>query len=453
NIFQLPYAVWELPLTQNWLFSNGLTLYKDVVYPHPPVTLYSIFALSRVFGSTPYLLRYLSFFLAIIFGYGVFLVGKQISEKVGQTSLVIFIITFFALLSDFNFEEMFAAIFTIYSTVFFLKFLKRQRLRDVFLCGLLVGLALLSKQGVIGIILAYVITLSFYLFRNKKKVKDFKSFVFKTCVDFACGVLLPALPFIVYFYLKSGFADFFYWNVIFNVTIYPAQSTPYALKDGLVLGAWLFLSLVPGLLLLFEKRKKEEQLLPILLMLCSVIFLIPVLLPSYLIFKIIALYPYAIILWALAWNDRKIRFIPFLLLVGSILVFFTVLKPYYLEYLPSNLFQNQFTYDTTNDDLQVANWLQTNTKPEQKIMNLGNHYIYTLSKRLPQNKYVYVLPWLVSPFDKTSQDIIKNPPKIVIVNRNMVKDDPAYLNWEWLSFLNSHYAVLQKFGDYEIKGL
>lgn len=309
-----------------------------------------------------------------------------------------------------------------------------------------ISLGLMSKQVVIGIIPAFIIVIFFYINNTKKTFSDF----IKIMSYLSLGIFLGLIPFLYYYIANKAFTDFIYWNITFNLTTYAKESTPYAFKEGLYSGGWLFVSILPAIFLLFQKKIESTTRLKLLLLVLTAIFLSPSLLPSFLAYKILPIYPFTLVLWAIVLGYRKYKLVILFLIVG-LLGFLPLAKSFYIDYLPVNLFHKEINFDYGDNEINVAKWIKNNTSKNEKIMNLGNHYIYVLSERLPQNKYVYILPWLVMPYDKSTKEIVSNPPKVVVNVNDLTEGDWLNLKeWPFLDYLKKNYKVVERYGNYEI---
>lgn len=445
GIFQLPYYVWTFALSQNWFTDNGLTLFKDIIYHHTPLPLYTLFGMSKIMDNTPDMLRFFSFILLITYGYGIFLLGRKISEKIGKISFAIFLLTFFPLFQNFNIEEMMASLFCAYATYFYLKFWDKLSIKWIFLSGIFVSLGIMSKQSVGLIIIVYLIIYCWQIMKNRELIKK----TLKGLLYFALGGLIGAAPILFYYFINQSLGDFLYWNIIFNFTIYPKQSVPYALKDGMIAAGWLLFSIIPSIYLLSTKRVDNKFRFPLILLTLCAIFLSSSLLPSFLSYKALPFYPYPLIIWAIILVNLNKKTIKIFTLIG-ILLLLPSLKSFYIDYLPTDVFNNGFILDYGDSELKVVNWLEKNTIYKEKIMNLGHHYITTLAKRLPQNRYVYLFPWLVSPFDESTKEILRNPPHTVIIDWRSFNDFPVLYKWQFVKYVKSKYKLVAKYDTYEI---
>lgn len=445
GICQLPYSVWTFALSQNWFTDNGLILFKDIIYHHTQLPLFTLFGMSKILGNTSDMMRFSSLILLIFFGYGILLLGNKISKKVGNFSFAIFLITFFPLFQNFNIEEMMASIFCVYATYFYLKFWDKLSMPWIFLSGIFVALGIMSKQSVGLIILVFILISGWEAFKNKKLIEALvKGFLY-----FTLGGLLGAIPFLFYYFINQALGDFFYWNIIFNFTIYPKQSVPYAFKDGIVAAGWLLFSIIPSICLFLTKKIDKEFRFPLILLTLCTVFLSTSLLPSFLAYKALPFYPYPLIIWGILLANLNKKTVKIFLIIG-ILLLTPSLKTFYIDYLPTDAFNKGFILDYGEPELKVVDWLNKNTAYKEKIMNLGHHYITTLAKRLPQNRYVYLFPWLVFPFDESTKEILKNPPHTVIIDWRSFDDFPVLYKWQFVNYVRTNYKLVARYDTYEI---
>ena len=161
------------------------------------------------------------------------------------------------------------------------------------------------------------------------------------------------------------------------------------------------------------------------------------------------LYAYPLMLWVLLLEYRRIKVFLFFILIGLI-AYLPLAKNFYVDYVPTDIFRGNYILDYGSDELSVVEWLKTNTRKDERIMNLGHHYMTTLAKRLPSNRYVYIFPWLVTPFEKSTSEIIASSPRVVVVDTKTISDWPVLKNWGFLSYIAKNYKRVETYGVYEI---
>jgi 4-amino-4-deoxy-L-arabinose transferase-like glycosyltransferase len=330
------------------------------------------------------MLRIASYLLALSLGYGIYFIGKTISKSLGTTTLLLFIITFFTIGSNFNIEEISAAIFTLFASYYFLTYRKHKKSVYLMACGAFVALGIMSKQIAVGIVPAIVIM---YLWDLRHQKKNKAQTLINNIMIAAIGVAIIVVPILIYFLTHDALDDFWYWNVTYNLYVYPQQSSAYGLKEGLQYGSWLLAAVVPGTILLFNNTLKRAEKEALALLLLATIFLIPSLLPSFHIYKILAIYPYPLLIWAFAIQYHKQIYMKWLIGIGILLFLFPA-KAFYIDFAVSNKMDSSYILEYDEHALEVVSWLQNNTGKNERIVNLGLHYITTLAKRLPHNRYV-----------------------------------------------------------------
>lgn len=440
NIFQLPYFAWTFPLTQNWFADNGLIVFKDVIYHHTPLPLFFLYGMSKILGNNFFMLQITSFLLLVMFGWGIYLTAKQISERVGIASFFLFIISFPILFNNFNIEEMVSSVFALYAVYFFIKFYKEISYKFIFLFGFFLGLSFMGKQPSILLLPFFVAIL---LFANKK-------IIIKSLIFISLGLATSIAPIIIYFYANNALYELYYWNIVFNLTIYPALSKAYAIKEGISSTFWLFLPLLPALLLVLKGKLEKKVKFILISLMVATISLFPSFFPSFLSYKALIFYPYPLILWSVIFQKKNSK-IMLVSIIAGIIFFIPVAKSFYIDYFPQNMFNKDYILDYGEDELRVVEWLKKNTMADEKIMSLGNHYITTLAHRLPKNRYVYIFPWLVYPYEESTIEIVSDPPRIVIMDERLFEDWPFLeKEWRFISIIRKTYLKEATFGTYQI---
>lgn len=451
GIFFLPFAVWSFPLSNNWFFENGLLIYRDIIYHHPPLPLFTLLGASKILGNNVWMLRIVSYFLALGFCYSLYFLAKYIKKSVSVIALFLLIITFFPIASNFNFEEMMASFLSVLAMVFFFHYRKTKAAKFLVATGACIGAAIMSKQIAIGAMPAILAVVIYDNWKNKPKAMLLN--IIKPVLFLTVGVLTLVIPFIFYFYLHGALNDFLYWNFVYNFTVYPKAYTQYSpridWREAILNSLWILTTIISGIILLFSKKVPKETRKNNLFLLVSILAFLPALLPSFNTYKLINLYPYSLLLFALVFTS--LTYIKRYLFIIIILVSITVpLKVFYVDfflaYFPSTEFINEYGKDAEG----VMGWLMDNAHAKEKIVNLGEPYITTKSHLLPHNKYLVSFPWLLLPFSKSSSEILAHPPRIIIVDNAQIEQFPILNEWQFLQSVKKRYRRAAKFGTYEI---
>lgn len=451
GIFFLPYAIWSYPLTQNWLYSNDFVLYRDVIYHHTPLPLFILFGASKILGNTEWMLRIVSYAAAFTFCFSLYMLARKIQRTVAVITLFLIILTFFPVASNFNFEEMFAALFSVLAAVFFFQYRTSKKSRDLIVAGALVGAAFMSKQIAVGIIPASLAAILYDHWHDKPKVIINK--IIKSGLLLGVGMLITFLPILIYFYVQNALGDFLYWNITYNLFVYPKAYAQYSSavnwQEGAINSLWIIPAVVAGVVLLFRNgTSKQLKSVQVFLLVATVSFL-PAMLPSFHTYKFLSVYPYPLVLLAISivyFSRAKLYY----LIIVSILLFIIPFKSFYVDFLLPSFPSTEYIREYGEDEEKVMRWLNANTFAKERIMNLGHHYITTKTGLLPKNKYVTPFPWLLLPFYESSADIVSDPPRVVIIDNSQIEQFPVLTEWPFLSYVKERYLQETEFGPYEI---
>ncbi len=89
--------------------------------------------------------------------------------------------------------------------------------------GLLLGVGIVFKQTIIPLSILILI----YILASEKN--------FKTAAKYLCGLTLPVILMVSYLFSKGSLADFWYWTVIFNLTVYASSGTQIPNSFGFII--------------------------------------------------------------------------------------------------------------------------------------------------------------------------------------------------------------------------
>lgn len=448
--FKFPLPIQLIHITIPYLLKNGLVLYRDIVYHHTPLLQFILLGFYNIFGFSFFSYRVYFFLVVVLTAFFIFLSANLFSKKVSISTLIVFILGYFAFFSDSQLEEVTVALFSIASFYFLLKFLKNQNIYNLIFSGFFIGLSILTKQGtaiVVPVVLAYLV---------------FRKHVFYSLISYVGGLILVLLPVALYFFINHSFNDFFYWNIIFNFTIYSKEAPVAPIFEPAKVTLTFLLYALPLAFLLNKKgisNFERESFIVLSIVSFALIF---TLLPSFYINRLRAIFcltalGYGLILakFFVIIKRKNFKISPFFSSTFLVLTLFLLVGQdyflssfdYYFKRL-SNKPYNMIDYNT--DDIKAVMWIKKNTKEDERIMNLGNHYILFLSNRLPANKYLWPIPWLLKPYDASTREIMDNPPRIVIdgkLNHVDYPQIPSLNAWPFYNYLYKNYKLVAEFGD------
>jgi len=125
--------------------------------------------------------------------------------------------------------EEFTLPMLMYSLYSLTRFLKEGKISYsfIFLNGLMAGLVGTMKFSILGFWFIFIIIVFFYFILKKSYKKAFMS-----SVIFLCGMIIPFIPWIIYFSMNNAIKDWINSYIVFNIKFYPSK-VPFILKMGM----------------------------------------------------------------------------------------------------------------------------------------------------------------------------------------------------------------------------
>lgn len=121
--------------------------------------------------------------------------------------------------------EEFCLPFLMYSIYSLTRFFKSKKkvpsYRMIFVNGIMAGLVFTIKFSMLGFWFAFMMCLFFYMLKEKEAKRAFLS-----CFVFLGGMVLPLIPWILYFTWNHAMGAFIDSYILFNVRYYVAAATP-----------------------------------------------------------------------------------------------------------------------------------------------------------------------------------------------------------------------------------
>ncbi len=302
--------------------------------------------------------------------------------------------------------------------------------RKFFISGIFIGLAVVFKQVMIPL----AAILLFYVWWESREFKKMR--------DFFIGLSLPVFLMIIYLISKDVFNDFFYWTVIFNLTVF----AKYGRGGG---GDFAHLSrviLVFGTAFLTVGKIKER---PVQILL---IFLVGSLLGLTTRFDFVHFQPalpFAVILTALAaysLNKQKMG----LIFIG---IYIFIALWWQNIFYKGHTGNKVFFFD--EQTYKIAGKIMQYTKPKDKIFVFGAApHLYQMTQTLPAGDiFVFQFPW----FFQIAQDRIlaglkQDRPDIVVVDKTVkIEGRPiSGFGSDINAYLIDNYEKIDNVGDTEI---
>lgn len=398
---------------------SGRILYKEIWDNKPPL-LYLLYA--SVYGNLFWikLLSLLSGLLsvAVFFILSVKIFGKGSSSYI-STSIYALLFGLPILEGNIANAENFMLLPTVLAAYFVLAYANTRRISLLILSGLLLALTFATK------VVAFFDFASFFLFLllvNWSQKKDtIKSLSYFFLIFISLMVLFAG-----YFFLNGAFGDYLS-SVFFQNISYVGEQNHFIFPLGILF--FKTIALLGSVATIFFKRKKLSK---------STLFLyLWVVFSIYSTFfserpythYLLVLLPSASLLVGHLIVKKKTRIVDgtvLLLLIFVAFYYFQIYKQtvaYYQNYLlfvtnNKNIVDYEsFFDDNTPRDYDIANFIATNVKKDEKILLLSdNAQIYALSNNLPIGKYIvaYHINFYKNADIITKKQIEEKQPKFII---------------------------------------
>lgn len=301
--------------------------------------------------------------------------------------------------------------------------------RKFFITGIFLGLGIVFKQTIIPLSLFTLI----YIFWKSQNLKD--------CLKFLGGLLIPVGLMVIYLAGIGVFWDFWYWTVMFNLTIFAKEGRGV----GPTLAHFSRVLLVFGLAFLVIRRikTKEAQIL--------LIFLIGALLGLSTRFDFVHFQPALVFaLMATVYGLGGLRKLWKLGLIG---IYGLVLVWWLIIFYRGHIGDRIISFDSNT--LKLGAKIRSYTKPKEKIFVFGAEpHLYQMSKTLPAGDiFVFQFPW----FFQVAQDRIlagikQDRPNIVVADKTVRMEGKALVEFgsKINTYLMENYEKIDNVGEGEI---
>lgn len=408
-----------------YLTNNGLIPYKQILDQHFPGLIFLPINFDNLGMNNPQIARW--WLIASVVAVQVLLFF--ISRKLLKSDKKALIAAFLYLLWQPFFEgwvlwiDSFLALMLL--PAFYFVYHKKS-----FLSGLLLGVAIVFKQVMIPL----AALLFIYWIWQKESIKQLGIYLF--------GLILPIGGMFIYLLLIGSLADFWYWTIVFNLTIY-AQS-----GRGLVptLAHLLRVAFVFGSSFIIFLRIKEQEAQILLL------FLIGTLIGLSTRFDFVHFQPalpFAIL--AIVYTVERIwKLVPVKI---SIAVYLLVSIWWLTIFYKGHIGERIYFFD--EHTINVADKIDQYTKDGEKIFIFGEApHLYQMTKTMPAGDlFVFQFPWF---FDVAQERMLeglkKDQPNIIVADRTVkIEDQPITEFGKKINlYINNNYEKIEMIGQTEI---
>lgn len=416
----------------------GELLYRDVFDNKPPL-LYFLYSLV---SSDQFMIRLLSLIAGLLSIVAFYFLAKKIS----QNNKSIFISTsFFALLfglpiieGNIANAENFMLLPNIIAGILVLKSLdttaRKIKYKLLFWAGLSLGISFLLKIVALFDFAAFFAFLFFAnysknllgIFKIETLVKEVKNLL-----PLLIGFIIPISLITIFFTLNNAF-PYFLKAVLFNNVGYVNYGNKFIIPQGLLIFK-LFVLFIFSLFIFLRRKNYGNMFVFVSLWLGFSLFNAYFSQRPYTHYVLVALPAFSLMLgfFTLNKNISKLAGILTLSTFIAVLLSFTFYVKtvfYYQNFISfitgtKSVYSYQRFFDkNTPSDYDIAGYINLHSKPSDKIFIWGNNaQVYKLTEKLPPGRYTvaYHITNYKDGLENTKEGLLKNPPRFIIVMRNV----------------------------------
>lgn len=433
---RLTFTAWPEMLSYPYLFVNGFSLYKDYIMPYPPGLVFLLSGVFQTFGFSVEVLKVLTWSLILIEDVLLYLILRKVLGRIGHVSLIF--VGVFILLQSFLDGNMlwfdFAMVIPLLISFWFgLKWLENFKLRELFLMGIFLGIAILIKQTA-GI---YLLGLGIFIWgiRGIGGIREIG------VIGVGVLTLVALLP--SYLLTENSLTSFWNWALLYPLTEwskFPGYVN-FLVTPKYILITLLLLAPLSGIFFNFTKLIKDR------IFILSLIFLIAALIAVYPRFSFFHLQPataFAVLLFARIFSQTQKDLKVFYL--GGIFIICVVIS----ALLYKSQIGNGIRFYSDNDK-RISQAIIANTNEGERVYLLGlNSSQYVFTKRLPPRNWSDNFGWYLEipgVQEWTIEGLKKNPPEKVfwkIPSEGEWYDLGSYQPKEITNFIRQNYLLTGK---------
>lgn len=418
-----------------YLINNGFKPYSEIIDQHFPGLMLLPINFATLGVTSPQEARVLLILTIVVMHFLLYLIARNI---LGNTKKVLFVNILFLILQPFLegwilWIDTIQPVFLLSAFFFAYKIIVKENynLKYIFLFGLSLSLSVLIKQTVLplfGIFLLYFIV---------KKINYYLLFFFNI------GFLIPILLVFIYIWSINAVSDFFFWNILFNLTTYTKEAT----KSIIPLDHVIRIGVIYGVGLLFLTKITQKKLKYLLL-----VFIFGNLIGSITRFEFVHFQPSLpfLILGTVigvleSWKSNIFR----VLLLIYILIMFYWLKTFFFGHISNSV----ILYD--ENIYHISEKVQKYVKPKDEIFIFGaSPYIYQLTQTIPVGRYFsFQLPWY-APFieSKIIEKIKISDPNIIVSDDSVEVEGFKIKNYlhDLYQYIEKNYQKVDEVGSIKI---
>lgn len=407
-----------------YLANHGLKPYSQILDQHFPGPMFLPINLDNVGMNTPETARAWSIFIVILIHVMLF----WVSGRILKSKIKALIVNILFLIWQPFFEgwilwiDNFLPLFLL--PAFYALYKKR-----IFITGFLLGLSIVFKQTIIPLALLILI----YIYWTNRNIKAPLKLFF--------GLSIPIGLMIIYLVSIGVFWDFWYWTVVFNLTIYAESGR----GGGPTLAHFSRALLVFGTPFLIVRRIKSTEAQILLIFLTGTLFGLSTRF-DFVHFQPVL--PFALIAFVFALGSLgKFGRLGIIMLYSLIAVWWIVI------FYKGHLGDRVVSFDSETRTLAAK--IKAYTEPGEKIFVYGAApHLYQMSDTLPAGDiFVFQFPWFLQVAEgRILEGIIKDKPKIIVSDPTVKIEGQKITEFAGNidKFINQNYQKIDKVGTTDI---
>ncbi len=431
NITFFPYP--EL-FIYPYLTKIGLVPYKQIFDQHFPGLMFFPINFATLGITSPQSFRIVQLVLVILSQIALYRVTLKLLKKGSVSIFVAILYMVWQMYFDGGtlwIESMLVPLL-IFSFYYLDDAIKTNRLKSYFISGVLIGLALITKQIVIPLSLI----LGIYLLICKRQHETKIGYWF-------FGAAIPVFVLLCFVLSRGIEKPFIYWAGTFNITAYHEMGRKFASGKEIVSTLFLAGPAIVAIFMLYLRKKNRSSIF-----LLSTFFFTGFLY-AYARFDYIHLQPvvpFAVILvvWGFC-NTKKTRLLGILFLVFSIVVG--------IRFVDRNYGHSVKFFEPA--DYEIATEVQKYAKTHESVFAFGTYpYIYALTDTHPAgNVFVFQFPWFMKVTEESILNgLVVDPPVVVVRDITAMIDSYNLIAYmpKINTYINRYYKTVEIVGNTEI---
>lgn len=375
---RLIFTTWPEMLAYPYFLNSGFSLYRDLIFPYPPGLVWLLNAVFNIFGFNPQVLKSLTWGIILVIDLVMYMILKRVTTS--QTPPLFFLGIFIFLQSFLEGNMLWFDLATVLPLLlgfyFALEWIEKKDIKNLFLAGLFLGLAVMIKQTAV----LYSVSFMFFYVLTIRRIN------LRELVLLTLGPLLLAVPLLVYVRVSGSMSHFLNWTLIYPLTQW---SNFPGYVDFLISKRYLLVTLLL-LMPLGGAILSGKQLLKDKCFLLTLLFLVAALITIYPRFSFFHLQP-AIALAVILFAKIFVKISPKLQIKY---LAFTVLVSFIITVTAARVTWGQGIRFYSLEDQRLGQKIASEVQTGERVFLLGVHASqYVFADRLPPKNWSDNFGW------------------------------------------------------------